>query len=227
MAGLYWMMLTFFLAAPNSSAALDLAWLADVVRAIKNEYGTKGMFSLAVRIPYDGNLNQILQQVFTSDPRNNVRNTINNNEVYSGYRVVAAKVKQPDHAESRVVDHLDDLFRQSNDNDKDLLLFYVFASPCVEKCTNKYNPGCILERIKSIQQWNNYAVVFSTIFKPKNGYCNTSTERSTALELLGGSVGLNNIFRCSPYKCTCCSTGTGVADSCVSDDTNTGLYFSR
>eukprot|EP00064_Thunnus_orientalis_P024847 superscaffoldBa00011320_g25159 len=82
MAGLCWVavMLAFFLSAENSLAAVDQNRLAEFVDGILEEYETKGMFSLAVSIPENQNQNtdQILQEVFRSDPGNNVRNKINN-----------------------------------------------------------------------------------------------------------------------------------------------------
>ncbi|KAI9529268.1 hypothetical protein NQZ68_013575 [Dissostichus eleginoides] len=70
------------------------------------------MFSLAVSIPLLENTNSLQQVLEQSDPVLNLKNTLNNNEVYVGRRVVAAKVLKPvngpvQHAESRVVDHLD------------------------------------------------------------------------------------------------------------------------
>ncbi|XP_038568667.1 uncharacterized protein LOC119898593 [Micropterus salmoides] len=229
MAGLCWMavMLAVFLSAENSLAVMDQNRLAAIVNGILREYGTRGMFSLAIRIPdnQNQNLNQILQQVFGSDPGNNVKNTINSGEVYIGNRVVAAKVLQrptggAEHAESRVVDHLDHLFN-SNANDHDWLLFYVYASPCVEKCSSNRHRESILQRLNHIRQWDNYAVVFSTIFIPRTGQPNTDRQRSAALQRIGSSVGLDNIFRCARQdrwmQCTSCSVGGQVAPYCVSD----------
>ncbi|XP_049899773.1 uncharacterized protein si:dkey-96g2.1 [Epinephelus moara] len=221
MAGLCWMavMVAFFLSAENS-LAVDQNRLASFVNGILSQYGTQGMFSLAVSIPdnQNQNINTILQNIFQSDPPDNVRNVINNGQVYKGTRVVAAKVLKPtngrpDHAESRVVDELDRFFRRSNPSD--LLLFYVYASPCVEKCSSNTHQQSILERIKSISKWSNYAFVFSKIFKPRNGPTNTDEQRRGALERLGHSIGPENIFRCE-WQCTSCSSGGNVANYCVS-----------
>ncbi|XP_051241484.1 uncharacterized protein LOC127355052 [Dicentrarchus labrax] len=224
MAGLHWMVviLAVFLSAENS-LSIDPDRLSGYVRGIKGQYGVQGMFSVAVRIPENQNQNQnaILRQVYSSDPGTNVKNTMNNNQVYAGSRVVAAKVlKQPnrgtDHAESRVVDNLNYLF--SNDGWNDLLLFYVYSSPCVEKCSSDTHRESILRRINVINRWNNRAVVFSTIFKPRVGPGNTDDERRAALLRLGAVVGLGNIFRCDGNQCTSCSVSGQVAHYCVSDE---------
>ncbi|XP_023254882.1 uncharacterized protein LOC111649340 [Seriola lalandi dorsalis] len=242
MAGLCWMavMLAFLLSVPKNSLADDYnGRLPQIVNGILRGYGVQGMFSLAVRIPknqnQNQNINQILNQVFTSDPADNVKNTMNSGGVYTGSRVVAAKVQRhvtggADHAESRVVDHFNHLLNTRNDND--FLLFYVYASPCVEKCTSRTHNDNILQRMNQILEWDSYAVVFSKIFKPKTGPANTDEQRSGALQQLGtyqgnrGQIGLNNIFRCdkraNQMQCSVCSSGNGVAHYCVSDGTGGG-----
>lgn len=58
-------------------------------------YGTHGMYSLTVRIPFNKNQNQNinLQQVFNSDPPQHVKDQINKGDVYIGHRVVAATMQ--------------------------------------------------------------------------------------------------------------------------------------
>ncbi|XP_042247462.1 uncharacterized protein LOC121883116 isoform X2 [Thunnus maccoyii] len=85
MAGLCWVtvMLAFFLSAENSLAAVNQNRLARIVNGILGEYRINEMFSLAVSIPENQNqdTDQILQQVFTSDPGDNVTNKIINDEM--------------------------------------------------------------------------------------------------------------------------------------------------
>ncbi|XP_044201160.1 uncharacterized protein LOC122976643 [Thunnus albacares] len=231
MAGLCWLtvMLAFFLSAENSLAAVDQNRLERIVDGILGEYRTDCMFSLAVSIPENQNqdIDQILQQVFRCDPGDNVKNKINNDEVYIGSRVVAAKVlkrtnKPDDHAESRVLDHLNQLFESGGANNHDMLLFCVYASPCVERRVE--NSKNILTRIHNIRRWNTYAVVFFKVFNGKNCWTNRNHQRRGALQRLGTSIGLDNIFRCDikngRMQCTSCSIGTQVAHYCVSDDTS-------
>ncbi|XP_067441684.1 uncharacterized protein [Thunnus thynnus] len=249
MAGLCWVtvMLVFFLSAENSLAAVDQNRLAEFVDGIREEYGIDKMFSLAVSIPENQNqtTGQILQQVFTSDPGNNVKNTINNHKVYIGSRVVAAKVLERDtrgnsHAESRVLDNLHNLFN-NNYFVNDMLLFYVYASPC-KTCssTNSKDGGMsILRRLFKIRQWHSYAVVFSKIFSPRSNSSTTTMkpttdpdERKQALQNLGtfkgdqGPIGLKNIFRCDrqngSMQCTSCYNSLSldnVTPYCYLDDT--------
>ncbi|KAM7419872.1 hypothetical protein PAMA_016805 [Pampus argenteus] len=228
MAGLYWMTLTlvFFLSAGNT---LAVSRLEEIVEGIYNKYKTNGMFSLAVTVPDSGQtIKDLLQQIDNSDPREDVQNKINTGDVYVGNRVVAAKPYQyqngkgTEHAESRVVDNLSHL--RNNRNFNDMLLFYVYASPCVDKCSNQNHRDNILERIKVINQWKSRAFVFSKIFTPSSGYITPVQERCNALMQLGNSIGRNNIFRCDKEnnmrKCTSCFSGTQVVSYCVSDDNN-------
>lgn len=133
-----------------------------------------------------------------------------------------------DHAEYRVLQQFNTLVK--NLNKQDLLLFYVLASPCDTKCTNELNPSNILQLINQIRNWNNYAVVFSDVFKPRNGKSIPENDLRGSLERLGryegllGSVGLNNIFRCkgSPVQCRSCSNNGEVAQYCFSDAPSPG-----
>ncbi|XP_034454211.1 uncharacterized protein LOC117769410 [Hippoglossus hippoglossus] len=236
-------LLLLFLLSTEHSFAVDQNKLTSLVNELLSKYRFNGMFSLAVSIPQNQNQNQnqdqnqganrIIQEVLNSDPADDVKNKINMDEVYVGSRMVAAKVLKwkygADHAESRVVDNWDQLYNSTQFNQEDLLLFYVYASPCVEKCTSYGHTENILSRINNIQRWNNYAVVFSKIFKPRNGRENTDQERIEALERLAtfkgerGPIGLENIFRCDrkenkPMQCVSCSSNGQVAHECVSDD---------
>ncbi|XP_028994344.1 uncharacterized protein LOC114848204 [Betta splendens] len=221
MASRCWMAVVLTVLLTEHILAVDQNRLADIVNGILRQYGTQGMFSLAVTIPENQNLNinQVLQQVFQSDPAANVRNKLNNNEVYIGNRVVAAKRYTQsfgtDHAESRVVDHLSQIFNNSTQND--LLFFYVFASPCVEKCSSSTHRQNILGRIQSIRRWRDWAFVFSVIFRPNNAPENTEEQRQAALQRLGNSVDLNKIFRCYGRQCTSCYSNGQVAQYCISD----------
>ncbi|XP_062249574.1 uncharacterized protein LOC133958675 [Platichthys flesus] len=243
-------LLLIFLLSTEHSFAVNVKELAPLVNELLSGYRFNSMFSLAVSIPLNQDqnknqnqnqnqnhgANQIIQEVLKSDHADNVKNKINKGEVYIGSRVVAAEVRRlekgSDHAESRVVNNLDQLVNSPQVNNNDLLLFYVYASPCVEKCTSYGHTENILKKINRIRHWKSYAVVFSKIFKPKKGQENTKEERIDALERLawykvgGGHIGLENIFRCDRTKqsqkltmqCISCSSNGNVAHKCVSDD---------
>lgn len=127
-----------------------------------------------------------------------------------------------DHAEYRTLQNFDTLARDHGEND--LLLFYVLASPCDQMCTNLSSPYNILNSIKMIQKWKNYAVVFSNVFKPRDGDPIPDEDLRGAVERLGQSVGLRNIFRCKGrvMQCTSCSSGTQVTPYCYSDRAQPG-----
>ncbi|XP_062244320.1 bromodomain and WD repeat-containing protein 3-like isoform X2 [Platichthys flesus] len=239
-------LLLLFLLSTEHSFAVNLNELEPLVKELLSKYRAEGVFSLAVSIPLNQNQNQDqnlkqgayqIQKVLESDPAANVENKINNGEVYVGSRVVAAKPGGGLHAESRVVDKLNQLYNSPQFNQDDLLLFYVYASPCVEQCTDEDHPLSILRGLNEIRRWNNWAVVFSKIFKPRIGQENTDMERVRALRRLAtygsgktesdlGPIGLQNIFRCDyenqQMKCVSCSSDGQVAQTCVSDGPQSG-----
>ena len=123
-----------------------------------------------------------------------------------------------DHAEYRTLQHFDTLVRNLNQND--FMLFYVLSSPCDKRCASKSSRWSILENMKKIRKWKNYAVVFSDVFKPRSGKPIPEEDRRGALYRLGQSVGLNNIYRCTrkgAMQCTRCSSGNQVTPFCYSD----------
>ncbi|KAM3624022.1 uncharacterized protein V6R79_018180 [Siganus canaliculatus] len=130
-----------------------------------------------------------------------------------------------DHAEYRTLQGFNTLLQNPNKND--LLLFFILASPCSNKCTRENGKWSILGSINQILNWNNHAIVFSLVFRPRSGQNIPEEELHGALERLGsyqgslGSIGLNNIFRCygrGSVQCLSCSSGGQVAPYCISDD---------
>ncbi|XP_060923434.1 uncharacterized protein LOC132997427 [Limanda limanda] len=257
-------LLLLFLLSTEHSFAVTEDELTPLVDELLSKYRFNGMFSLAVSIPLNQNQNQNqnqnknqganrdLEEVLGNNTAANVENKINKGEVYVGSRMVAAKSLKRgnvvDHAESRVVDELSQLYDSPQFNPDDLLLFYVYASPCDHKCTNSNHQGNILSKISNIRRWNNWAVVFSKMFKPSDGSANTDKKISEALikarrESLNqlamskgepGSIGLENIFCCDyenhQMKCVSCSSDGQVAEKCVSYDPPSAramIYYTR
>lgn len=134
-----------------------------------------------------------------------------------------------DHAEYRTVENFNTLvsnlkkFRQD-----DLLVFYVLASPCAQRCTNKANKYNILDRINPILRWKNYAFVFTNVFQPRGNVRIPEADLREALKQLGthkgslGSLGLSNIFRCKgrTMQCKNCYESGDVARHCYSDESD-------
>ncbi|XP_038568254.1 uncharacterized protein LOC119898146 isoform X2 [Micropterus salmoides] len=127
-----------------------------------------------------------------------------------------------DHAEYRTLQNFNTLVSDHDEND--LLLFYVLASPCDKRCASESSRLNILNSIKMIKQWKNYAVVFSDVFKPRGSESIPEQDLRGAIERLGQSVGLSNIFRCNGdvVQCTSCSSGTQVTPYCYSDTAQPG-----
>ncbi|XP_026158868.1 uncharacterized protein LOC113128040 [Mastacembelus armatus] len=127
-----------------------------------------------------------------------------------------------DHAEYRTLQRLSTLVSKRNEND--LLVFYVYASPCAGRCANESDDRNILGLIPSVKKWDNYAFVFS-----KPHLHDTAESVKEALTKFGNLIGLSNISRCDrssssdQMECTSCSQGNNVAGYCVSDNTSSNV----
>ncbi|XP_031732543.1 uncharacterized protein LOC116399491 isoform X2 [Anarrhichthys ocellatus] len=209
MAGLRWMavVLTVFLSAGDSLAAVDQNWLTSIIEGIKKEYALDGAFSLAVNVPENQDIND-LQQVFQSDPADSVKQAVSEGRVYQGTRVVAA-------ARSRaVLENIQTLMASSQGH---FLVIYSEDSPC---CPTNAND--IADQVNAIvQKWNGYAFVFSKV--PDVPAADTWRLAESFKQLAISKLGLDNIFRCyepghDPFQCTSCSSGGDVTPSCVAND---------
>lgn len=218
MAGL-WMTLVLVFLLSGGSAAVDQNQLARLIKGLKNEYQISGMFCLVLSIP---NMDPVtLDQIFTDNPKNTVKQKVSQGYVYKGTRLAVAAVKKPEHAEYRV---LKDLRLQSNAGD--LLVIYSYASSCPTTCTNRKNPYNIITLISNVissGNWGRRAFVFEKIFKPQDssGIDERVLEKAIR-ELRASGIGLANIFRCfkpkeakTAFQCTSCSQGGEVATDCV------------
>lgn len=131
----------------------------------------------------------------------------------------AIRAGTADHAEYRILKNIRTLVSKHKTGSNNLLVFYVLASPCGTRCTNTDSTWNILESIKAIKKWNNYAVVFTHIFRPQSGAAIEQNERRDALQRLGNSIGLDNIFRCytnnnNIMQCINCSNSNAVDTRC-------------
>ncbi|XP_061883374.1 uncharacterized protein LOC133634262 [Entelurus aequoreus] len=129
-----------------------------------------------------------------------------------------------DHAEYRV---LNTFKKWVDDKEKTgLMLFYVFASPCTNRCTHENNELNILKLVENINQWPQHVLVFSKVFQPKGKDPIEVEKLKAALSNLGdhlGKGGLGNIFRCDRegwhMKCVSCSGGGGeVTPHCYQNE---------
>ncbi|XP_026158686.1 uncharacterized protein LOC113127950 [Mastacembelus armatus] len=129
-----------------------------------------------------------------------------------------------DHSEYRTLRSFNTLVSKRNEND--LLVFYVYASPCGNRCANPDDTRNILNLIRSIKGWKNYVFVFSKVFKPRDGSTIPDSDLKEAVSQVGGSIGLGNIFRCDgsagSIECTSCSTGGDVTQYCYKDNPQPG-----
>ncbi|XP_026158866.1 uncharacterized protein LOC113128037 [Mastacembelus armatus] len=127
-----------------------------------------------------------------------------------------------DHAEYRTLRSFNTLVSKRNEND--LLVFYVYASPCAGRCANESDDRNILGLIPSVKNWKNYAFVFS-----KPHLHDTAESVKEALTKFGNLIGLSNISRCDrssssdQMECTSCSQGNNVADYCVLNNTSSNV----
>ncbi|XP_054460408.1 uncharacterized protein LOC129095850 [Anoplopoma fimbria] len=135
----------------------------------------------------------------------------------------AVKKGTADHAEYRTLQAFNTLTNNLDKND--FLLFYVLSSPCDQRCTSESNTLNILDSINKIKNWNNYAVVFSKVFKPRGGAAIPTENLKGSLERLGSPIGLKNIYRCygqNSVQCTSCSSGNQVTPNCYTDEPQPG-----
>lgn len=131
-----------------------------------------------------------------------------------------------DHAEYRTLEKFSALVSNHKNFSDDLLIFYVLASPCDQRCTSETNIHSILDLINPILKWKKYAFVFTNVFQPRNGPRIPEANLREALERLAkhkgslGSLGLSNIFRCkarNQMQCTSCNRSGKVDRYCYSD----------
>nr|XP_033934228.1 uncharacterized protein LOC117442342 [Pseudochaenichthys georgianus] len=243
MAGLCWMavMLTVLLSAGDRADAVDLETLASYVNQISAMYGTHGTYSLAVSIPLpemnrNKNKKTFLEDLLKkSDPVERVKDKLDKDEVYVGTRVVASKFhEEGQHAESRVVDKLVTLFNSEVNKAQDMLLFYVFATPC-GKCLQIGTTRSLLDKYDQIRLWQSYAVVFSEVFQPRDQKDRIpDVKMRAAIQAFGnyqgprGQIGLDHLFRCMKPEgsnrmvCISCDNGNQVAHQCFSDEAEPG-----
>lgn len=208
MASLCWMavVLTVFLSAGNSLAAVDQSWLASIIEGIKNQYALGDTFSLAVNIPENADPND-LQQVLQEDPADGVKQAVSSGQVYQGTRVVAAAQSGQ---LSLLLEKIEPFIKSSDGN---VLIIYSTESPT--------NGDDVTGKIDSItQNWKSYAFVFSNVANAPDA--NPSQLAESFKQLGISKFGLDNIFRCykpgdDPFQCTSCSSGGDVAPSCVAN----------
>ena len=146
------------------------------------------MFSLAISIPYNRDKEMYdISLVFNTEPGNRViincvlcigrkgvaATLLKSPSVLSHWPIVTwADVErycpdavfngQTDNAEFRVLQHFNALVNYCDTND--LMLFYIYASAYLLRCTNVIDTRNILRLIKPVTSLHNYAVVFSEVF---------------------------------------------------------------
>lgn len=129
-----------------------------------------------------------------------------------------------DHAEYRTLQKLNTL--SNSHNQDDLLLIYVFASPCAHKCANTNHKANILDLLRVYKKYK-VVFVFSKVFKPRNSGSIPEEQLHDALENLGAVIGLERIFRCDTLKgqmcCMSCDVKGNVAQWCYQDNQH-GCY---
>ncbi|XP_043970955.1 uncharacterized protein LOC122830001 [Gambusia affinis] len=124
-----------------------------------------------------------------------------------------------DHAEYRILQKLQS-WPNIHNMGQDLLLFYVYASPCTTRCTNSDNRYNILSLLTSYVKFN-MVFVFSKVHQPRNANIPEENLRE-GLMSLGGKIGLQRIFRCDKVngrmKCANCNDNGNVAGWCYDDN---------
>ncbi|XP_027875115.1 uncharacterized protein LOC114145655 [Xiphophorus couchianus] len=124
-----------------------------------------------------------------------------------------------EHAEYRILQNLHTWLNNQNMG-QDLLLFYAFASPCTRTCTNRDSDYNILSPLTGYVEFN-IVFVFSKVHQPRNVIMSPDVLQD-ALKNLGGTIGLDRIFRCDRVngriKCVNCNDNENVAGWCYDDN---------
>ncbi|XP_047445289.1 uncharacterized protein LOC125010588 [Mugil cephalus] len=230
-----WMSVTIALILFTGKAfsAVDQSQLANLVDEIWKRYKENKMFSVAVSIPKKENMDQIydINQCFSGVDDATIKKALKEGKVFNEGTIKAARVKKIKreyvHAKYRVLTNCDALLNRKYDTEHDLLLFFVLGSPCYHKCTNENDPKNIIKYLKLIKRWKHYAFVFSYTPNSKNPKLSVNEDQlREALEKLGNTLGLQNIFHCVKLKdhmqCRSCSHNNQVAQYCVSDTDENG-----
>lgn len=123
-----------------------------------------------------------------------------------------------DHAEYRTLQKMNTLLNSHNQND--LLLIYVFASPCALRCANANHKASIMNFLREYEHLK-VVFVFSKVFKPRNSVSIPEEQLHEALKNLGNAIGLQRIFRCDKLNgkmsCMSCDVEGNVAEWCYND----------
>lgn len=206
---------------PDGGSAVDQNKLKELIQEINKKYSFWGMFAWALSINDEDKSN--LEKIYEDNPKVKVMDMFNKSGVYRGRRFAVAKVKQPEHAEFRLLTD----FRLHSD-EGDLLVFHSHASPCTTTCTNENNPHTIIKRIKKVitdGKWTQCVWVYNVIFKPKGIVHIDEEDLSQGLKNLTRSgIPLANIFRCFTPKntkiveCISCSSAGEVTKECIDYD---------
>ncbi|KAK2918480.1 hypothetical protein Q8A73_002851 [Channa argus] len=230
MTSFSWTAVALLVFAGNCFAAVDQNKLATIVKDMLEKYDpTKQMFSMAVSIPVKKNTEQDydIDQVFTTENGNKVKEKILSGGVYKEGRIVAAKMNSFSWTAVALLLFAGNSFAAVDQNK---------LATIVKDMLDKYDPKCMFSMAVSIPLKNtdqDYDInqVFTTENGNKvkeeilSGEQSTSEEqRKQALTNLAeeSGLGLENIFRCAKSNdqmlCVSCSTDKQVTPSCVSYD---------
>ncbi|XP_023189317.1 uncharacterized protein LOC111608595 [Xiphophorus maculatus] len=211
MAVLCWVVLVLavFLSPQCSLAAVDEAWLTDIIQNLKNEYELGDSYSLVVNLPVNQDISS-LAEVLKDDPADAVKQAISTGQGYQGTRVVAAAQSG---ALAHVLEKIQPLIKSSDGN---VLIVYSEGYPDANGIDNKIS--------NIVQNWKSYAFVFSKVADVADA--DTLARAAMFKEQEVSKFGLENIFRCyeqsDSFQCTNCKAGDNVAPSCVADTMQSG-----
>lgn len=181
----------------------------------------KHHYSLAVIIPKQQQDPNTLYKVLEGDKPEDVNNSVSDNKVYEGTRMIFSVPIKRDHAERLVLQKLSSLVNYEDD----FLLIYSYLSPC-STCTDRQSKFNILKLIKwDVDYWRDGAFVFTKVFdKPKSEPNFIEREQIIhSLYEVGCSMGgLKYIFRCKGLStpqlvCHSCDQRFRASELCITN----------
>nr|XP_055053429.1 uncharacterized protein LOC129438635 [Misgurnus anguillicaudatus] len=159
---LVWIFLFFTLSAQDHN--LDPQTLARIVKTFESKLGQSGQYAVAFRVEKEkclANSKYSGEDLITDE----VKNKIQNNEVYVSNNLIGAKAlkgKKTEHSEFRLKNHLKDIL---NVKDK-CVIFFTVNSPCLTTCLADNGQYTIKSSLTMLQAYQGIkALAFKKVWK--------------------------------------------------------------
>ncbi|KAI7800727.1 uncharacterized protein LOC130564863 [Triplophysa rosa] len=142
-----------------SAQHVNTRTLANIVKAFEAKLGKSGQYAVALRVGKEkcSDSNYSGQDLITED----VKNTIENNDVYKSNNLIAAKAlkgENTQHSEYRLKNYLKNILNAKGE----CVIFFTVNSPCLDRCLAEEGKYTIKRSLTMLQ---NYEGVKALAFK--------------------------------------------------------------